>query len=92
MVTLRFVGTQTSVTGVAECTQFGQAVQVEKELAADLMATSPFLASAAFDAVGFTAEELKQFADPGTHADAPEEFRAKKTAALIALHNQREGV
>jgi len=44
-----------------------------------------------FDAIGFTAEELKKYSNARLQAEAPAECQAKLLAARIALHNYRTG-
>lgn len=74
---------------------FGQTVTLPDALAREMLSpvpgsgleqrSAPLLTEAEFDGVGFTPDELKAYAEIGTHADAPGAFLAKKKAALAIL-------
>lgn len=95
---LRFVGTRLEIVGFNPLEQFGQAVTLPDALAKELLGpvsgfgldqrAAALLTEAEFDDIGFTPEELKNFADIGTHADAPAAFLVKKRAALARLAAQ----
>lgn len=91
-MTYRFVGTETEIAGVCKLTRFGQSVDLDPKLAADAVeGGAAILPEAMFSSVGFTAGELERFAEIGSHFDAPADFLAKKRAALLKLHEWREG-
>lgn len=88
----RFVGTTCAIGDIAGLREFGEAVDLDATLAADIIGHprgAALLPEATFAAIGFTADELSEFATPGSHADAPAAFLAKKSAALIALNDLR---
>ena len=95
---LRFIGTRLEVVGFNPLDQFGQAVTLPDPLGRELLEpvpgfgvdqrSAPLLTEAEFESIGFTPDELKAYADIGTHADAPAAFLAKKKAALALLATQ----
>ena len=84
--TFVFVGSSVSdMMGVVSFRSFGQAKELTREQARDLASGgSAIVPRAQFDALGFTAEELRKFGPFGAHANAPAEFAAKQQAAIAA--------
>lgn len=99
---LRFIGDRCEIGGHPLLDRFGQTIDLPVPLARDLIlgggsaagwaGASALLPDDRFQAVGFTDVDLKDFSMPGSHADAPVEFKNKKTAALVALHMLREEI
>ncbi len=88
----RFIGNTCAIGDIAGLREFGEAVDLDAKLAAQIIAHprgAALLPEYAFEKIGFTTEEMSEFATPGSHADAPDSFLAKKNAALIALHELR---
>ena len=88
----RFIGTSCAIGDVADLREFGEAVDLDATLAAQIIGHprgAALLPEYAFEAIGFTAEELSQYCTPGSHTDAPPAFQQKKQEALIALHKLR---
>ncbi len=88
----RFIGYTCQIGDVAGLREFGEAVDLDAKLAAEIIGHprgAALLPEATFSTLGFTAEELAEYATPGSHADAPPTFLAKKSAALIALNDLR---
>ena len=78
-----------SVVGVPD-ERFGQKVQLAEDVAITAIAGgAALLPEEKFVAVGFTDEELKDYAYPGQREGAPEAFAAKLLAARIAVHDCR---
>lgn len=50
---------------------------------------APLLPKASFDALGFSAEEMKKYPNAKAQAAAPAEFHEKLLAARIAVHDYR---
>lgn len=88
----RFVGTSCAIGEVAGLREFGEAVDLDATLAKDIIGHprgAALLPETTFASLGFTPEDLREFATPGSHADAPPAFQQKKNAALIALNDLR---
>ncbi len=88
----RFIGTSCAIGEVAGLREFGEAVDLDATLAKDIIGHprgAALLPETTFASLGFTPEELREFATPGSHADAPPAFTAKKQQALIALNDLR---
>ena len=88
----RFVGTTCAIGDIAGLREFGEAVDLDATLAKDIIGHprgAALLPEPTFAEIGFTADELAAYATPGSHADAPPAFQAKKSAALIALNDLR---
>jgi hypothetical protein len=94
MTTFVFVGAFSEVLGAGiKLDRFGQRVELPPDLADEtkLDGGLPCIPAESFDALGFTAEELRKYAKAATHENAPAEFLAKKKQALEILHNHRGG-
>lgn len=94
MTTFVFLGAYSEVLGAGiKLTRFGQRVELPEELAAETKHPRglPCVPVEAFDAIGFTPEELKKFGAAQSHENAPPEFLEKKRLALQILHEYRGG-
>ena len=87
----RFVGTELE-TAEASLKWFGQSVELTEQRAAEIITRGAILPAKIFDSIGFTEQELKAYRGVGSHADATDEFKAKKHAALLAVHALRERI
>lgn len=81
---LNLVGNRVEIDGVAELTTFGQSVEVEDSLGRELRTKGTMLTEAEFKAIGFTPQELSEFAESWRHTEAPASFQQKKARALAA--------
>ena len=94
MTTFVFLGAYSEVLGAGiKLTRFGQRVDLPPEIADEtkLAGGLPCIPTDQFDAIGFTAEELRKYGPAAAHENAPPEFLAKKAQALQILHTIREG-
>lgn len=92
---LRFIGVKLEITGYPVLETFGQSITLPDALAREMLApvpgsgleqrSAPLLTEVEFEGIGFTPDDLKAYADIGTHADAPAAFLTKKKAALALL-------
>lgn len=89
-MTYRFVGTTSSIEGIANLREFGQRAEIPKGMEREA-AKANCIPEEVFAEIGFTDDELSRYRFPGTHADAPPEFQEKKKQALTALHDLRGG-
>ncbi len=89
-MTFRFIGTEATIEG-RKVTKFGETVVLSGECgAAAIRGNCPILPGPEFDACGFTAEELSDYAYPGPREECSPEFSQKWRAARLALHEVRE--
>jgi hypothetical protein len=91
--TFVFLGGVSEVLGAGiKLTRFGERVELPPDLAAEtkLHGGLPCIPAAAFDALGFSDDDLKRYGPTAAHGNAPEAFLAKKIKALEALHAIRE--
>ena len=86
MKAYRFVGTDSEITGYPRLQRFGQRIELPDDFNVSSGHGIPLLPEKVFESVGFTVEELQRFADPGSHAEAPQEFLDKKLKAIGLLH------
>lgn len=88
-----FLGTETDIGGYPALRNFGQVIELPDQLAKEaVLGGAALIPVDQFDAVGFTEQELRKFATPGARRQATEEFAHKQHAALLALHEYREGL
>lgn len=93
-MTFVFLGTVSEVWGHGiKLTRFGERVELPEDVAAEtkIHGGLPCITAEDFDAIGFTADELKRYSVSATHDAAPLSFREKKAEALEILHTQRGG-
>ena len=91
MTAYRFVGSACSIHGVGDFSKFGQRVELPETVADTvILGGGAFIPEAQFEALGFTAEELKSFPFPGQQANAPESFQNKKREAILAFQTRNE--
>lgn len=91
-MTYRFLGTHAHI-GEIELISFGQTVELSDELAADAVRGGCTLEPASDFEARFSKEEMAApyFRMVGLHeSNAPQSFRDKKRAALLACHAWRE--
>lgn len=74
-------------------TRFGQRVELSDDAAEQTRHPRglPVIPAEDFDALGFTADDLRKFGAAQSHENAPAEFLQKKMLALQALHEYRGG-
>lgn len=74
-------------------TRFGQRAELPDEIAEQIKHRRglPCIPAEDFDALGFTAEELRKYNLWDKHENASPEFIAKRTQALEILHKLRGG-
>lgn len=92
MTSFVFLGAYSEVLGAGiKLTRFGQRVDLPPEFAQQTKHPRglPCIPAEDFDAIGFTAEELRKYGPVQTHDGAPAEFQEKKRAALQVLHDLR---
>ena len=92
MTTFVFLGAYSEVLGAGiKLTRFGQRVDQPPEIAGEtkLAGGLPCIPAEQFDAIGFTAEELRKYGPVAAHENAPPEFLAKNAQALQILHALR---
>jgi hypothetical protein len=89
-----FVGSYCEIDGGrVKLERFGQRIELPDELAATVVrGGGAVLPEAKFDEIGFTEQELKQYAYPGQRLGAPEAFNAKVVEAHRAFCEYREQV
>ena len=89
----RFIGSQGAIIDSPHTFhRFGQKAEIDDKTAAEKIADGfPILPGAAFDALGFTEKELTDYPSAQSHEEAPQSFKDKKRAALMALHELRRG-
>lgn len=88
-MTYRFLGTESDVGSIA-LRFFGQQVQMDEQTARDaVLGGCAIIPEEDFAKCGFTAAELRDYANPGPRSAAPAEFQAKYRAALTKLHEVR---
>lgn len=88
-----FVGSTCVIRGVAELKALGQRVELADDLAKSvILGNAALIPSFQFDALGFTADELKHYNTPERRMGAPDPFMAKYRKALMALHDNREAL
>ena len=85
--------------GASECviwdtpfkfSRFGQVAEIPDAVALKAIAhRAALLPKADFDALGFTADELKKYAKSEMHHDAPGAFLEKRKAAWKKLHEPK---
>lgn len=81
-----FVGSYCEIDGGrVKLERFGQRIELTDDIAKTvIMGGGAILPEAEFKRLGFTDAELKDYQFPGPQENAPEGFRAKKKAALVA--------
>lgn len=83
-MTYRFIGTTAQIAGVADLKTLGQSVELSEDLFRDaVLGGCPLLPAEEFDALGFTAEELKRYGDAYGREHAPAEFFDKLRAGWV---------
>ena len=88
---VHLVGNECEISGYSHLRNFGDAVELPDELAAELVAKRPLLPAADFAEIGFTVDELRRHATPAQRMNTTGEFAAKVKAALRRLHEIRQG-
>lgn len=87
---LRFLGTECTIGDHPSLKTFGQVIELDETLALEAIAGgAALIPEAEFAALGFTADELREYAQPGLHQFAPPTFLDKKRAGLLKLHEIR---
>ena len=84
----RFLGSNSSIEGVASLTEFGQQIELSPDMAAAALRIC-CIPDAQFSEIGFTDEELAVYKWPASHDTAVPAFLQKKRAALAVLHMLR---
>lgn len=88
-MTYRFLGTHSDAGPIA-LRFFGQQIQMDDATAKDaVLGGCAIIPESDFQACGFTAEELRAYANPGPRSAAPSEFQSKVKAALVKHHDWR---
>ena len=82
-MTLVFLGSHTVIEGIAELSRFGEQVSVDDDLGELLLKRGNFMRAPDFSRIGFTSQELTEFAEVWRHAEAPQRFLDKKRRALV---------
>jgi len=77
-----FLGYQSSIGSYGILTQFGQSITLPEDVYAAVKSKVPLITKQQFDSIKFTPAELRQWAQPVSHDNAPKDFLAKKAAAL----------
>ena len=93
-MTFVFLGAHSEVLGAGiKLTRFGERVELPPEIADETKVAGglPCIPADQFDAIGFTADELRKYGPTAAHGSAPPEFLAKKVQALQILHAIRGG-
>lgn len=86
----RFVGSACVLWGIAEFSTFGQRIELPEHTASEaIRGGAALVPEEEFEAIGFTADELKNFAFPGQQVNAPEPFKTKQRAAILAYQTRR---
>lgn len=89
-MTFRFIGSEATIEG-HKVTKFGEAIELsDGSGVAAIRGNSPIVPDSEFQACGFTAEELSEYAYPGPRGECSAEFGRKWFAARLALHEIRE--
>ena len=89
-----FLGAYSEVLGAGiKLTRFGQRVELPPEIAEETKHPRglPCIPAEQFDAIGFTAEELRKYGAAAAQENAPPEFWERKAKALAMLHTMRGG-
>jgi hypothetical protein len=88
-----FVGSYCEIDrGRIKLDRFGQGVTLPVELArVVIQGGGAVIPAEKFEAIGFTAEELKRFAFPGPAESAPEAFKVKRAEAWRQFAELKEG-
>ena|ERR1043165_7887431 len=82
MQAYRFVGSNCVIHGVAELSKFGQRIELPNDLAETVIrGGGAIIPEHEFEAIGFTADELKKYEFPGARVNAPQSFKDKFTEA-----------
>jgi len=92
---VRFIGTVAEIGfgSVADFKYFGQSADLPESLYREaVLGSCGILPEPDFNAIGFTPQELKLYANPGARQSAPDEFRAKYKRAIDKLHANREAL
>ncbi|CAB4130888.1 hypothetical protein UFOVP130_42 [uncultured Caudovirales phage] len=94
MSEFRFVGSYCEIDGGRiKLEQFGQRVELPDNVAEIVVrGNGAIIPEDQFTAIGFTDQELVDYAFPGQRAGAPEEFRERVKAAHIAFHDYRQSL
>lgn len=86
----RFVGSACAIWGVAELSKFGQRIELLDEVAENvILGGAALITEEDFNVIGFSTDELTDFAFPGQRVNAPEDFKARETAAVLVFQNRR---
>lgn len=92
-MTYRFVGTLCEVDEKLKLERLGQSAALSDTQADNVIAGGgSILPDDVFSGIGFTDQELTDYAYPGQRIEAPEGFKAKMSAAYIAMHEHRTAV
>jgi hypothetical protein len=70
--------------------RYGQLVEMPDELFKSLPPHFPVITDEEFGSLGHPPEELKQYAEPKTHAKAPKEFIERRAAAWAKIAERVE--
>lgn len=85
----RNLGSETDI-GHVQLRRLGQAVELDDILATEaIQGGACILPAADFDVLGFTDEELKMYATPGSQINAPAAFKEKLRAGWMAVDKMR---
>ena len=86
MALYRFIGSLAEI-GDIELREFGQPVELDDQLAKEAVAGNcAIIRDEEFQAIGFTADELRKHKYVGARQNAPAEFKRKFATALAAFH------
>lgn len=88
-MTFRFVGIEAEIMGHARMDRFGQVVELPDGMEATA-AAALLLPAEQFDEI-FDGVDVEAYQMPASHDDAPEEFKAAKRQAAIAVAEYRKG-
>jgi hypothetical protein len=92
---VRFIGTVAEIGfgAIADFKHFGQSADLRDPIYTDaVLGGCAVLPELDFQAIGFTPQELKLYANPGPRQSAPDEFKVKHRRALDKLHANREAL
>jgi hypothetical protein len=82
MTTYYFLGSHSSIGNYGLLNYFGQQITLPEDVYEAIRIKVPLVTKQQFDSVKFTSAELRQWAQPGSHDSAPQDFLEKKALAL----------
>jgi len=92
-VVYRFVGTLCEIDEKIKLERLGQTVTLPEDIAISVITGGgSILPDDAFSGIGFTDQELQDYAYPGQRIEALQAFQDKMRAAYVAMHDHRTAV